>query len=155
MPFSGDLKTSEPNFQYVDEENALPGMGDTTDSPDLETSQLTYRNLAAAVNRSVFLQGPETRFSIADVVGKFYGLSGTSHYDTEFDDYCSDTQKYVSTGQANQIIKTGLNGEKFRAANAMDNVSHATFRNHITVDQVARIRFALDNCPGRMNGLLE
>ncbi|MBS2211892.1 hypothetical protein KEM09_10780 [Carboxylicivirga mesophila] len=157
MPFSSDLKNTTPQFQNVSPENVWPGMGEVVDSDVISTEDRTFNNLAAAVERSLFQQAPESRISIANAIGRFYGLYATTFGDNggDFEDYCSDTQKYITSGQVNQIVKTGLNGEKFNASNAMDAMSNASYRNHITANQAARVRFAIENCPGRMNGLLE
>ncbi|MBR8533957.1 hypothetical protein KDU71_00160 [Carboxylicivirga sediminis] len=156
LPFSGNLKNTTPQFQNVGAEEAWPGMGEIVDSDDIATEDKTFNNLAAAVERSVFQQAPESRITIANAVGRFYGLYTTSFSEVpDFEDYCSDTQKYITTGQTNQIVKTGLNGEKFNASNAMDDLSNASYRNHITAEQAARVRFAIESCPGRMNGLLD
>ena len=95
-------------------------------------------------------------------LGNFYGLFRTYHYTTEtnYTDYCADTQKW-SINQFRNVYKlTTSDGILFSAENVMD----ATFTdsnieggqnlvsrvNTFTAEQVKRIRYVIENCPERM-----
>lgn len=93
--------------------------------------------------------------------GTFYGLFPTYTYDWDpsMTDYCADTQKF-SIGQYRDIYKKSPEGILFSAENIMD----ATYLdwnieggqnlvsrvNTLTADQVARIRYVVEQCPERM-----
>lgn len=147
---SSGLGNQRPLYQNVDEANAMPGMGQITNESTIEK---TYINTCGAVPRSIFFPGPDKRITIVDEIGKYYGLYATRFSSAEGDDYCNDTQNYLGQGQYNSILKTGLDGEKFRVSNAMDDRIYPSYRNHITIEQAKRVRFAIEHCPGRTNAL--
>ncbi|ULT27254.1 hypothetical protein KUH03_11140 [Sphingobacterium sp. E70] len=69
-------------------------------------------------------------------------------------DFVADTKKYFTgnTQTANQssgLLKTGLDGEKFLANNAMDDVRFASLRNSFTQGQIERMRLVMEHCPVR------
>ncbi len=84
-------------------------------------------------------------------LGLFYGLLPTCNYrDTKATtDYCDDTMDYASTSTGgNQDWYKTTDGCYFRAENIMDDPRgvHCS----VSQDQAIRMRWFMDNCPGRM-----
>jgi hypothetical protein len=106
------------------------------------------------------LRGPAP--NIGWRLGNFYGLFRTYHYTTEtnYTDYCVDTQKWSIIQFRNVYKLTTSDGILFSAENVMD----ATFTdsnieggqnlvsrvNTFTAEQVKRVRYVIENCPERM-----
>lgn len=84
-------------------------------------------------------------------IGLFYGLLPTCNYNNTkaSTDYCDDTIDYASTATGgNQDWYKTVDGCYFRAENIMDDPRgvHCS----VSQDQAIRIRWFMDNCPGRM-----
>ncbi|MEC3906749.1 hypothetical protein VOI54_06945 [Tamlana sp. 2201CG12-4] len=164
---ANSVRTSTPRNQFVTSgDPSLPGMG----TPVAPGSSITknYRNTCAAVPRALMFPGEDARLIVSGYVGKFYGLFGTRFTNgippfvpPYRNDYCTDTQNFfLDAGEGNQsnlLLKTDVNGDKFFSENLMDDLglNFPSFRNHVTIDQAERVRYAIENCPGRNNGLTE
>lgn len=164
MPMSGNtgFPAQSPQYQYVenlDNGEGMPGMGEEI----LQGNSVTYyRNIrkdGLMVSRSHFFRGASTdRIELQGSVGNYYGVRSTLGSSAgPFDDYCTDTRKYDLNAYDNlsRLIKVDYNGNKFKANNITDAIYTPSARNTITADQVTRIRFALENCPGRLHGKTE
>jgi len=118
-----------------------------------------YETAGLGIARTVLFPGMNKRITMSDAVGRYYGVLGTQSSSTTYTDYCTDTNIYSLTNAAignntNSLTKTGLNGEKFLADNAMDDIRYASLRNSFTLDQVYRIRWIITNGPKRNHGIL-
>jgi len=116
-----------------------------------------WETVGCIVPNTLFFPGSNRRVSISPQVGVFFSVMATQG-NTTYNDYCTDTRIYNNSDAKKNswttLIKTGINGEKFMANNAMDDIRYPSLRNTFTVDQVYRIRWVLSNCPGRNCGVL-
>ena len=149
------MGNASPKYQVIDTDPLpeMPGMG--TVMPSGFIPETNFENVCLGIPRTLFFPGPNRRISICPSVGKYYGVLSTRVSNADKIDYCGDTQLYVGTDQWDDIVKTGVDGEKFFANNAMDDVRYPSLRNTFTRDQVERIRYAIDHCPSRMNSKTE
>lgn len=150
MPMGGNIYMGNvyPKHQYI--EDPLPemiGMGSVIPSDSIPVTN--YANACLGIPRTLFFPGPNKRISICPSIGSYYGVRNTRVGNLTTSDYCDDTHLYIGTDQYDDVVKIGVDGEKFFADNAMDAVRYPSLRNTFTVDQVERIRYALDHCPSR------
>ncbi|WP_140938522.1 hypothetical protein [Sphingobacterium lumbrici] len=113
-----------------------------------------YTNYGLGIHRSVFFPDPSRKIEIASYFARYYGLYSTNSTGTSVNDYVTDTRKYLTgtTQTANVIgglLKVGIDGEKFLANNAMDDIRYASLRNSLTQGQVDRIRLVMERSPVR------
>jgi hypothetical protein len=167
-----------PTYSYYDAgpqaqippegEDPKEGMGKYVSSEDrlpVEFRTKPYESYGLSVAKSVFFPGSDRRITIAQEMGKFWGLLSPTASIPTFVDYCNDTRKYwlyepipgttnfdLSKPQASYVLRVGWDGYKFKCNNMMDDVRYASLRNTLTLDQVNRIRYALDYCPRRRPG---
>jgi len=119
------------------------------------------------VSGNVFFPGENKRITLAPNFGKFWGLIPTRTSSPTETDYCNDTRKYdfyepkmgkngleqdFTKSQFNSIIKVGWDLYKFKSDNLMDDIRYSSLRNTLTPEQVERVRYALNYCPGRRPG---
>lgn len=143
------MSTVRPQWQVVPDGNdAIPGISEIVSDYSIPTRN--YANTCVGVPATLFRPGGGKKIELYPFVGSFYGLVSTN---LDGDDYCSDTQQYSTNQWGDGLKKTGYDGEKFLANNAMDNNRDASLRNNFTLDQVTRIRQVMEYCPGRRNGL--
>lgn len=126
--------------------------------PNETVIPISYETAGLGIPRTYLFPGTNKRLSICSEVGVYYGVkrtqtSGTANYN----DFCTDTRLYNSSDASKNsfstIFKVGLDGEKFLADNAMDQVAYPSLRNSFTADQVSRIRYFIANSPRRQNGI--
>lgn len=113
-----------------------------------------YTIYGLGLHRSSLFPDPSRKIEIASYLGIYYGLYSTNSSGTTVVDYVSDTRKYLSGGNqtnniSNGLLKTGIDGEKFLANNAMDDIRYASLRNSLTQGQVERIRQVMEWSPVR------
>lgn len=127
-------------------EKPLLGITNTVNSAaDVPTNDF-YTNYGLGVHRTVFFPGSERKLEIASYLGLYYGL----YKGTDPADYVSDTRKYsVTANSQKDLLKVGLDGEKFLANNAMDDIRYASLRNCFTQGQVDRLRLVMERSPVR------
>ena len=111
-----------------------------------------YETYGVGIPRTLLFPGTGRRIELSAFVGTYYGLKRTSVASASVTDYCNDTRKYLSSNPIQSLVKTGLNGMKFLADNAMDDNRYPSLRNSFTIDQVNRIRAVMANSPNRMHG---
>lgn len=102
------------------------------------------------IHRTVFFPDDSRNIEIAGYLGKYYGLYSTHSTTSEVVDYLGDTKKYNSSvNNSKSLLKVGLDGEKFLANNAMDDIRYASLRNSFTLDQINRMRTVMEWSPVR------
>jgi hypothetical protein len=125
--------------------------------PNETVVPIAYESAGMGVPRTELFPGMGKRLSICGEVGSFYGLKRTQGTAT-YTDYCTDTRIYnnndATKNSFSTLFKTALDGEKFLADNAMDDIRYPSLRNTFTLDQVTRIRWVIANSPRRNNGVL-
>ncbi len=152
------LPSRSVKYQIVPEgEEAMPGMGEAILAEDVASIETTVENYGVSTGRTIFFRGEETtRTEISGFIGGYYSVRGTTYSPTSpSDDYCTDTRRYESAGPYDnwaKLIKTDIYGNKFKANNAMDAITTSSLRNTFTLDQVKRIRYAIENSPVRAHG---
>lgn len=125
--------------------------------PNESAVPVFYDTAGLGIPRTLLFPGMNKRISICSSVGSYYGVWPTAGTAT-YTDYCSDTRIYNNSDVAkgnniNYLFKTALDGEKFLADNAMDDIRYPSLRNSFTQDQVSRIRWVIANTPRRNNGV--
>ena len=115
-----------------------------------------YETAGLGIPRTLLFPGMNKRITICSEVGIYYGVKRTQGTAT-YNDFCTDTRIYNNNDAAKNsfqtLFKTGLDGEKFLADNAMDDIRYPSLRNSFTLDQVNRIRWIIANSPKRTNGV--
>lgn len=159
MPIGpGYFLTYYPIYQKVPEgSEPMSGMGSVKDTliPPDENGPNDYTKAITSlgVSRTVFNVGSDRRIEITDQIARYYGLR-KAYYTS----YVSDVLNWVPYAynlQYQQIVKKDGNGLAFYGHNATDDPQWPSLRNTITLDQVKRIRYAIENCPGRSHGKTE
>ncbi len=154
---STSISSGKPRFQLVEsleDENQMEGMGDLVTSED-DVDAYTFSSASCAVPRTLFFATPGVRINLARRIASFYGVYSTSVNQYSPTDYCTDTNIHDGTGQYNDLIKRDVYGDLFHADNATDDERYISLRNTLTVDQVERVRYCLENCPYRRHGTAE
>jgi hypothetical protein len=153
---STSMSSGRPRFQLVDslDLNPMEGMGDLVTSID-DVDPYKFSSAGCAVPRTLFFATPGVRINLARRLASFYGLYSTAISEYMPTDYCTDTNLHDSSGQYNDLIKRGVNGDLFYSDNATDDERYISLRNTLTLDQVERVRYALENCPYRRHGTAE
>ncbi len=116
-----------------------------------------YLNYGLGIQRTVFFPGTDRKIEIASYLGLYYGLylpSNATAGATTVVDYVDDTRKYLTSTQqklntSSNLLKTAIDGEKFLANNAMDDLRYASLRNCFTVGQIERMRLVMERSPVR------
>lgn len=136
-------------------ESALGGIANTVTSEAQVPTTDFYTNYGLGIHRTVFFPGSDRKIEIASYLGIYYGLYITSSANaTAPIDHVADTRKFYSgTNQVqngiNNLLKVGIDGEKFLANNAMDDPKYASLRNCFTQGQVERMRLVMERSPVR------
>ena len=149
--------TTKPPFQVVpDGKTSMPGMGTVITKDKVNTVPQTVANCGVHITPVSFQQYYTlNRINATNNFANYYGLYNTEYGTTVTDDYCFDTMRYpVNNIIANiGIVKVDRFGNKFITDNATQ-VGYYNYglKNTFTLDQVNRIRYAIENCPLRKNG---
>lgn len=153
---STSLGDNRAAYQIVPtDEEPLQGIAQVVSSVDEVPTTDFYTTYGLGVHRTVFFPGTDRKVEIASYLGTYYGLYRTSSPSgTTVVDYVEDTRKYLtgsnqSANTLNNLLKTAIDGEKFLANNAMDDIRYASLRNSFTIDQVERMRLVMERSPVR------
>lgn len=133
-------------------ESPIEGIANVVASEDDVPTTDFYTTYGLGIQRTVFFPGTDRKIEIASYLGEYYGLYRTYSATigaTTVVDYVTDTRKYLtSTAQklnsSGNLLKTAIDGEKFLANNAMDDLRYASLRNCFTLGQVERIRLVME-----------
>lgn len=139
-----------PKYQIVASgEEPIPGIENIiSDESELPTDE-NYQTYGVGLPRTLLFPGVGRRIELSPYLGTYYGLMRTAVSDPSITDYCSDTRMYIGTDQFQDLVKVGIDGDKFIANNAMDDSRYPSLRNSFTLDQVNRMRAIMTNCPNR------
>lgn len=155
LSLNADMQSKYPTYQIVPGGTPMDGMGMAVSDESLIPEPLgNYKNLGLPVSRNVLNLEEGTRLTIANNVCRFWGLSPSQYGN----DYCNDTRSWSGfgsdgTNEFYTLYRTSPEGYKFKCDNATDFNLFPSLRNTITLDQVKRIRYAIENCPGRSCGI--
>lgn len=132
----------------------IQGIGKIVQSEAEVPNNLFYETYGLGIHRTAFFPDPSNRLELASYFATYYATYPTHSVGTTVDDFVSDTRKYLtgSTQTINSLaglLKMGIDGEKFLANNAMDDVRNASLRNSFTQGQVERIRKVMERSPVR------
>lgn len=135
-------------------EQAIGGVANIVASEAEVPTNDFYTVYGLGIHRTVFFPDPSRKIEMASYLATYYGLYPTHSTGTTVVDYVLDTKKYLTgTTQTVNIIsgllKVGVDGEKFLANNAMDDIRYASLRNSFTQGQVDRIRLLMERSPVR------
>lgn len=124
-----------------------------------------YATVCLPVSKNLFFTGKENRIVIAHRIAKFFGIQSTTQSSPTTTDYCTDTRMYFlykpnadNTGydgtqsQVYDLVRLGWDGYYFKCDNVTADIRYPSLRNTFTLDQVTRMRYCLDNVPGRRPG---
>ncbi|MFD2554377.1 zinc metalloprotease [Sphingobacterium tabacisoli] len=150
--FLGDTKAA---YQIVPAgQEALLGIPKIVNSvADVPTTDF-FLNYGLGIHRTAFFPDPSNRVEIASYLAAYYATYPTSSTGNTVVDYVSDTRKYLTGSTQTANISTGLmkvsvDGYKFLANNAMDDIRYASLRNNFTQGQVERLRLVMERSPVR------
>lgn len=150
---NNSMGKNTPEYQIVtpgkDPIEGIPNI--ITDASELPQGS-NYNIYGVGVPKTLLFPGTDRRIELSPFIGNYYGLKRTGVSSPSSTDYCEDTRKYISTNQFDDLVKTGINGMKFLADNAMDDNRYPSLRNSFTIDQVMRIRAVMAQSPNRMHG---
>lgn len=154
-PANTSIGNNRAGYQIVPAgEVALKGDAKVINSEAEIPTNDFFTTYGLGIHRTVLFPDPSRKIEIASYFGKYYGLHETHSSGATVDDFVSDTRKYL-TGQTQSLnntknlLKTGVDGEKFLANNAMDDVRNPSLRNCFTQGQVDRMRLFMDRSPVR------
>ena len=150
---NNSMGNNTPKYQIVPTgQDPIGGIASIINDPSgLPTGQ-NYQVYGVGIPRTLLFPGTERRIELSPYLGTYYGLLRTGVSSPTYNDYCNDTRKYLASGQFGFLVKTGFDGMKFLADNAMDDNRYPSLRNSFTIDQVERIRAVMANCPNRWHG---
>jgi hypothetical protein len=150
---SNSMGSNTPNHQIVPSgATPIPGIATIISGPSELPVGKNYETYGVGFPRTLLFPGTGRRIELSAFVGGYYGLKRTGVSSITVTDYCTDTRKYITTNQFNDLVKVGIDGMKFLADNAMDDNRYPSLRNSFTIDQVQRIRNVMANSPARMHG---
>ncbi len=135
-------------------QQAIEGIANVVQSEaEIPTTDF-YTTYGLGIQRSIFFPDPSLKIEIAAYLGIYYGLYPTNSATLPIVDFVADTKKYFTgntqtVNQSSGLLKTGLDGEKFLANNALDDVRYASLRNCFTQGQIDRMRLVMERCPVR------
>ena len=148
----GDYKAK---YQIVPAgETPVKGIANTINSESQIPTTSFHDTYGLGVHRSAFFPDPSNRIEIASYLATYYAIYPTHSAGASVEDYVSDTRKYL-TGQfqtsniSTSLLKVGIDGQKFLANNAMDDLRYASLRNSLTQGQVERLRKVMEVSPVR------
>ncbi|MEO6682759.1 MAG: hypothetical protein ABIN48_08015 [Ginsengibacter sp.] len=150
---NNSMGNNTPNHQIVPSgQSPIPGITNIITNASQLPTGTNYTVYGVGVPRTLLFPGTDRRIELSPFIGTYYGLKRTGVASPTFEDYCDDTRLYIATNQFQELVKTGIDGMKFLADNAMDDSRYPSLRNSFTIDQVSRIRAVMANCPARMHG---
>ena len=142
-----------PEYQIVPAgEEPIPGIPNVIADASQLPEGSNYHIYGVGIPKTLLFPGTDRRIELSPFLGNYYGLKRTGVSSPTATDYCNDTRKYISSNQFESLVKTGIDGMKFLADNAMDDNRYPSLRNSFTIDQVERIRAVMAQCPNRMHG---
>lgn len=135
-------------------QTAVEGIVNTVISESEIPTNAFYTTYGLGLHRSTLFPDPSRKIEIASYLGIYYGLYSTNSTGATVVDYVTDTRKYLTgTNQtinvSSGLLKVGIDGEKFLANNAMDDIRYASLRNCFTQGQVERMRLVMERSPVR------
>lgn len=152
---NNSLGNNRAGYQIVPTgEVALEGGAKVVNSEAEVPTNDFFTTYGLGIHRTVLFPDPSRKVEIASYFGTYYGLYPTHSIGTTVVDYVADTRKYL-TGQtqtlnnAKNLLKIAVDGEKFLANNAMDDIRNPSLRNCFTQGQVDRMRLFMDRSPVR------
>ena len=160
LPFAGNssIGNNRAAYQTVPTgETAIAGITNIVNSEADVPQDNFYLNYGLGIHRTMFFPGSGRKIEIASYLAVYYGIYPTyngSATATTVVDYVNDTRKYLTgsnqkLNHVNNLLKTDLDGEKFLANNAMDELRFASLRNCFTLGQVERMRLVMERSPVR------
>ena len=150
---NNSMGDNTPKHQIVPSGNTpIPGIPNIISGADKLPVGKNYETYGVGIPRTLLFPGTGRRIELSPYLGTYYGLKRTGVSSPTFEDYCDDTRLYIATNQFQSLVKTGIDGMKFLADNAMDDSRYPSLRNSFTIDQVSRIRAIMANGPNRMHG---
>lgn len=160
LPFAGNSSVGSPRaaYQIVPAgETAIEGITNTVGSEAEVPQNNFFATYGLGIHRTMFFPGTDRKIEIASYLATYYGLYPTYNAGataTTVVDYVADTRKYLTGSNQTQnhtknLLKTDLEGEKFLANNALDELRFASLRNSFTQGQVERMRLVMDRSPVR------
>ncbi|TDQ75391.1 M43 family zinc metalloprotease [Sphingobacterium yanglingense] len=155
MPANTNIGTSRPIYQVVPAEGTpIAGIDKVVQSEADVPQNLFYDNYGLALHRTAFFPNRSNRIELASYFASYYATYPTNSSGTTITDYVSDTRKYLTGSSQTANVSTGLmkvsvDGYKFLANNAMDDIRYASLRNSLTQGQVERIRLVMERSPVR------
>lgn len=135
-------------------ETAIKGIDKIVQSAAEVPTNSFYETYGLGIHRTAFFPDPSNRIELASYFATYYATYPTHSTGTTVDDFVSDTRKYLTgsnqaTNSSAGLLKLAIDGEKFLANNAMDDIRNASLRNSLTQGQVERIRLVMDRSPVR------
>lgn len=150
LPASTNIGKSVPTYQMaVQGLDPIPGIPNIITDPTAVVATDFYETYGLGLPRNLFTQANGQVAEIASYLGKYYGLKSTNVDLVTDTDFCTDTRKYLGDTQVSNLIKIGIDGYKFVANNAMDDVRYPSLRNCFTVDQINRMQDVMKRSPVR------
>ncbi|MDR2284379.1 MAG: hypothetical protein LBE37_14265 [Sphingobacterium sp.] len=151
MPLNATIGTSRPNYQIVPAgQLPIEGVNNVATVP----TNAFYDTYGLAIHRTAFFPDLSNRIEIASYFAAYYATYPTHSPGTTVADFVSDTRKYLSgstqsLNNSKGLMKVSIDGQKFLANNAMDDIKNASLRNSLTQGQVERIRKVMEWSPVR------
>ena len=150
---NNSMGNNTPQYQVVPTgQNPIEGIPNIVSGPSALPVGKNYETYGVGIPRTLLFPGTGKRIELSAFVGTYYGLKRTSVASPTTNDFCTDTRKYISSGQFQSLVKVGIDGMKFLADNAMDDNRYPSLSNSFTIDQVNRIRAVMANGPNRLHG---
>lgn len=150
---NNSMGNNTPQYQIVPPgADPIPGIANIISNASELPVGKNYEVYGVGIPRTLLFPGSGGRIELSAFVGTYYGLKRTGVSSPTTTDYCTDTRKYISSGQFQSLVKVGIDGMKFLADNAMDDNRYPSLRNSFTIDQVNRIRAVMATNPNRMHG---
>ncbi|WP_343556378.1 hypothetical protein [Sphingobacterium sp.] len=156
LPANTGVGSNVPTYQMkIAGEDPIPGVPNSITDLNAVVGTDFYETYGLGIQRNLFTKDKFQVAEIASYLGKYYGLKSTNVNQVTDTDYCTDTRKYIGSTQVNNLIKLGIDGYRFVANNAMDDVRYPSLRNCFTVDQVNRMQSVLQRSPVRQSYTLQ
>lgn len=150
LPANTGVGSNVPTYQMkIAGVDPIPGIPNSITDLNAVIGTDFYETYGLGIQRNLFTKDRSQVAEIASYLGKYYGLKSTNVNQVTDTDYCTDTRKYIGSTQVNDLVKLGIDGYRFVANNAMDDVRYPSLRNCFTVDQVNRMQAVLQRSPVR------
>lgn len=150
--FLGDFKAA---YQIVGSgQESIKGVKNIVASEDEVPTNDFFANYGLAVHRTVLFPDPNNRVELASYFAAYYAIYPTHSLGNTVEDYVIDTRKYLTGDSQKQnisggLLKVAIDGQKFLANNAMDDLRYASLRNSFTQGQIERMRLVMERSPVR------